>query len=444
MRALLKVALRSVKLNSRRMFLIGVAIFVSSFLLLFVCGAMNGAAVQTLKRYTSIQTGDVLVMWKNLYNTSNLNVERFIDVSDTMSFDPNNGSGNHQAVGRMNKFLSQNQDRIAATVPTIRRNAQIEEKKITDPAFIIYGIAPGSEKYLFQNGSLQLTSGAYLPRQKDTICISEEKARSDSIKLHDQIKVNLVTADGGTKTQEFTVTGLYEAGAFYDGFYGFIPYDQAEKLYNIDKSYADVYRIFLKNQNDSDRFATRLDSDLTKSGDLLRAQSYTEANLFFPNISSLVKLIFGTFILLLLLIVAVGLRSAVRMNIYERMKEFGTLRAIGFSRRQVFSLIFLEVFFLSAAFLIGAAAVSMILISILHFTGVYVGTTGASVFGGDRFYPFLQFSDILTVILIILLFSLVSVFGPGIHIVYQEITDILVNRQKHIHPLFKMVKGIFN
>lgn len=444
MSAILKVALRSVKKNIRRMFLIGIAIFGSSFLLLFVCAIMNGAAVQTVSRYRNIQTGDAIVMWKSLYNTSNSNVERFIDVYESLSFKNGDGNQNDKAIDRMSSFLSDNKNQIEMSVPTIRRNAQIDFNKKSDAALIIYSIKPESEKYIISSSALNMKEGKILSGEANSICISESKAKSDSIKLNDKIKVEALTVDGKSKTQEFTVTGIYADGAFYDDYYGFVSYDDATRFFGMKDGYFDICKVFLKEPNNADNFAESFDTYLKQDSPLLRVQSYKTADTFFPSISNLVKIAFGIFIVFLLLIIAIGLRSTVRLNIMERMKEFGTFRAIGFSRRQVFCMIFFEILFVSCVFLFAAIVVAVALITVLGNTGIFVGQGPSSILGGESVYPLLKITDIIAVIIIILLFSLISTFGPGLDIVYQKISDIMVRRRQKVHPIIQMIKEAFN
>ena len=51
---------------------------------------------------------------------------------------------------------------------------------------------------------------------------------------------------------------------------------------------------------------------------------------------------FNVFIFFLLGMIAIGLRATVRMNLFEHMREFSTLRAVGYSRFQCFPSSFLR------------------------------------------------------------------------------------------------------
>lgn len=120
------------------------------------------------------------------------------------------------------------------------------------------------------------------------------------------------------------------------------------------------------------------------------------------------------------------------MNLFERMREFGTLRAIGYSRRQCFSIIFLEVFFLSIIALSIACGIAAVLVNMLGKSGVYLGTGPLSYFGGERLYPSMKPMDISTTFGIITLFTLLSTVSPALKLCYQNITNIMVKNMKKV------------
>ena len=64
---------------------------------------------------------------------------------------------------------------------------------------------------------------------------------------------------------------------------------------------------------------------------LLRAESISRSGQFYLVIAGYLKSLFTLFVVFILLVIAVGIRSVVRMNLAARMKEFGTMRAIGFN-----------------------------------------------------------------------------------------------------------------
>ena len=56
---ILKIAVRNIRQNRKRSFLIGLTIFISSFLLLLSDAALNGIEKQVLRGYIPLQSGEV-------------------------------------------------------------------------------------------------------------------------------------------------------------------------------------------------------------------------------------------------------------------------------------------------------------------------------------------------------------------------------------------------
>jgi hypothetical protein len=73
--------------------------------------------------------------------------------------------------------------------------------------------------------------------------------------------------------------------------------------------------------------------DIT-AGPLLRAEPQQEASTFFADLQRLQRSFYDAFVVFLLVVIGIGVRSLVRVSLFERIRELGTLRAIGFGRRQ--------------------------------------------------------------------------------------------------------------
>jgi len=130
------------------------------------------------------------------------------------------------------------------------------------------------------------------------------------------------------------------------------------------------------------------------------------------------------------------------MNLFERMKEFGTLRAIGYSRRQNFGIIFAEMFMLAVLSLLAALLASVIVVIVLSRTGIYVGNGALSYgIGGEWFWPAMRFNDILMAVCAITIFALFATLGPGLNMCYQEITDMILKNQQRMFLPARIIRG---
>lgn len=440
-----KIAFRNIVADRKRAFLIGVAIFISSFLLFLTNTTMNGTESQVLRGYINLQAGQVAVVWKDLKKVSNMDPGKFI--GNAASFDITEDNANRRAIARLINFLNENSGEIKAFYPTVRRSAKLIVKKPytkkKEGTLIIYSLTGDNRDFILDTGTLKMSEGELFSERDNSICISRERADEDMLKIGDTVTVEAVTLNGNSRTMKFVVSGIYANAAGYDNSYGFVSEKDARKLFGFDETYFDVGRIYLKDSGKVSEFARRLDEYLTAESDILRAESFSEASAFYTSTSRNIKIFFNIFTFFLLFMIGVGLRSTLRLKIFERMKEFGTLRAIGYSRIQCFAIIFFEVFFISIIALTAAFAVACIFVAIFGRVGIYVGSGGVTyALGGESFYPSLKVSDVIFAYTVISLFSLISAFGPGLKLCYHTITDIMMKRQKKFLLIAAIVKDM--
>jgi ABC-type antimicrobial peptide transport system permease subunit len=159
------------------------------------------------------------------------------------------------------------------------------------------------------------------------------------------------------------------------------------------------------------------------------------------NLANWGRSFFSAFSLFLLLVVGLGIRSTVCMNLFERMREFGTIRAIGFSRFSSFGIVFWEAFLLSLAALAAALLAAAVPVLLFIRTGIYIGSEPmAYVFGGEYFCPRLAVKEVALALAAVAMLSFISPFKPGLVLCYQSIVDLLARRQGKIFATVAWLK----
>ncbi|MGM7681883.1 ABC transporter permease [Cytobacillus sp. Hm23] len=422
-----KIALRNIFAHKVRSIVIGVVIFFCTFMLLISNAALNGVRQQVTNSYATIQTGDVIVMWESLYEESSpSDPGRFINPIATLSFDPLKEQENTAAIEKLMTYLRGNQHDIDTVFPTVRRDAKVATSENND-SMIIYSLNDRSEKSLLDSKVIQPLKGEIISDRG--ISISEEMANKLKVGLNDLLNISVAKVNGEMVNKEYKVTGIYANGASYNNWYGFLQEDEARSLYGMEENEFDFVKIFLNNKLNLNEFANDLDQFISFNSGVLRAESYLEASDFYTLMPSLYKSMFNVFIIFLLIIIAVGLRSIVRMNLHQRIKEFGTLRAIGYSKFQNSMLIILESFFLASIALSFAFVTSTIVIITLSERGIEVGGALKDAVGGSSFYLSFQISDLTIAFVSILVFVLFATFKPAVKMSKQRIVDLLEGRE---------------
>jgi ABC-type lipoprotein release transport system permease subunit len=431
----LKIAYRNILKNPKRSVLVGLTLVISCTLLLLSFSIGNGAGRQIINKYRNFQSGDVTVLWKNVKKIDGSDPSRLF----FSKFEIKHDRDNRFSIRRLHDFIKQNAGEIAAYYPSIRNEGMLDTGRYASFS-IIFGVTPDEMQFWDRTRTFQLTAGVLPFANQDGICISDDLARQNRIRIGDWITVDSTTLYGLVNSLEYQVVGLYRSSSEFDNIYIYMSRESALELFDQDPVYFRSFRIYLKNPASSHTFAKRLDRYLTAGNGELRAEPMAVSAQFYSTIAGFLKSLFSFFVIFILLLIAVGIRSTVRLNIFERFREFGTLRAMGFHRSQSFLIIFLEIFLLALLSLSIATVCTLLLVGILNQTGLYIGKgTIAYALGGESIYPVFQWGDLAAAFLIITVFAIFAPLKPGLQLCYQKITDLLAQNQKPVMVLLTML-----
>jgi ABC-type lipoprotein release transport system permease subunit len=244
---------------------------------------------------------------------------------------------------------------------------------------MLYGVDPGAEAGVSRLHRL-VKKGGFLSAGPDAIVIGSGLASTLEVELGDKIVVTAAAARGGDMAQAmFRVGGIMESGSRgMDSNLAFIRLEKAQEILNLDGGFheiAVVFRDIKTAENASLPFWTAY------GGEKNEAEGWPE---LLPELSAARGMsAFGILITAVILsgIVALGITNTLFMSLYERMFEFGVLRAVGTRPARMALMIVSEAAVLaliSAAvgMLIGWLASHITAVYGLDYTGVdYAGVT---------------------------------------------------------------------
>ena len=119
-------------------------------------------------------------------------------------------------------------------------------------------------------------------------------------------------------------------------------------------------------------------------------------------------------VLIIFIVVIVIINNAVMMATMQRVREIGTLRAIGSQRSFVLSMIVTETVFLGVVFGGIGAIVALGIMWTLGSVGIPAGSDELYFFfSGPRLYPTWQVTNLIAGFAIVLVVSLISTFYPA-------------------------------
>lgn len=254
---------------------------------------------------------------------------------------------------------------VAAAVPSLQQpvSLAVEMSETAMPlsmmgfetgGFIVYGIDPALDPAV---RDYTLTQGTFLEgnRAVQEIVLVENYAADNDLQVGNTVE--LITSDGA---QEFKVIGLIAkagAGQNNNGAFGVIPLSAAQEVFNrsgeldqIDLVLLPEFKSGSKLEAAKQKIQSRLGKDYAVTASASQGDRVTQMLNGFTiglNFMSGMALFVGGYLIY----------NAFSMTIVERTREFGLLRTLGLTRRQVTGQVLVEAAFLGlGGSLIGALA----------------------------------------------------------------------------------------
>uniref|UniRef100_A0A7V3KNY7 ABC transporter permease n=1 Tax=candidate division WOR-3 bacterium TaxID=2052148 RepID=A0A7V3KNY7_UNCW3 len=185
------------------------------------------------------------------------------------------------------------------------------------------------------------------------ILIPELLARGMKVKPGDTVVVVATNVDGSVNGKQFNVTGILESATGPGGRDGYIHIDDARELLRMDGKQISEYAIRLKDFGKltifSKKLEQRLAKELNKQGKpMFELHTWEKLSPFF-NIARMIDLMTFFIKLMLVAIVLISIMNVMIMAVYERIREIGTIAAIGTLPGKILSIFVIEGFCMGMA-----------------------------------------------------------------------------------------------
>lgn len=208
----------------------------------------------------------------------------------------------------------------------------------TDQAIVGEGVEPDKEAAL--GTYLRVVDGRALT-DRDTYGIMVGQGVAQALKLKAGGRVTLLvnTADGALNTLDFEVTGVFQTfSRDFDARAVRISLRAARDA--LATHGTNVIVVELRDTEDTGRVAGELRHQSSAAS--LDVRTWKELNDFYDKTVTLYRRQFGILQAIILAMVLLGVANSVNMGAFERVGEFGTMMALGNSRRDVFRLVVTE------------------------------------------------------------------------------------------------------
>lgn len=208
----------------------------------------------------------------------------------------------------------------------------------TDLAIVGEGIEPDKEARLGTH--LVVSAGRQLTDEdRDGMLVGQGVADAFRLVPGDRVTVLLNTAEGAMNTLDFEVVGVFQSfSKDYDARAVKIPLAAAQELLNTRG--ANLLVLSLARTRDTAAAVAAARAVAADRG--LEVKAWNELNDFYEKTVELYDRQFGVLRLIILVMVLLSVVNSVNMSLFERIGEFGTMRAVGDRGRKIFALVMVE------------------------------------------------------------------------------------------------------
>lgn len=191
-------------------------------------------------------------------------------------------------------------------------------------------------------------------------------ARGLGSKVGDTVVIVATNKDGSVNGKTLTVSGILESATGPGGRDGYIHIDDAMEILRLAQREISEFAISLKQPERADAVAASINARLSamaKDPKKAPFQVHTWAELSpFANIARMVDLMTVFIKAMLIAIVLISILNVMIMAVYERVREIGTIAAIGTLPRKILSLFLVEGLFLGSAGALAGLVASLAII----------------------------------------------------------------------------------
>lgn len=388
MNTIIKLAFKNLTRQKRRNAILAIAIAFGFFVVTFLDGLTTGMVGNLENTITQIAGGTVILA----------GYEKIPPVTE---------GGKYQLVNIV---------RDREYVQDLVKNSNINYKSFScytlSPGQIIFG---GRKSVVAVYGrdlkekafldSLQLKAGNVEELSRpDAMIINEKVAENMNLEIGDSVIFTTTTIYGQNTVADYTIVAISKGNSFIDATRTFVNIDSLNELVGIPKGGYSTFTIQLKNEKEQTKVANKLEQLIREDG--YNVSSRAEAFKTNPGnigkgidkqfagkdviwdgvkygvetlddeipqlktVMNIVHMVTTIILIVILLIVMVGVSNTYRMVLYERIREIGTMRALGMTGKNTGHVFTTEAVVLCLIGALSGLVLAVIGMTIVHFIPV--------------------------------------------------------------------------
>ena len=389
---LVKFAWKVIWRNFRRTVITGLAVGLGLGSLMFTDALMQGMTAHMIQTTTESWMGDAQIHRDDFLDTRNINLTinrpdsilSILDGDSTVSF-------------YTSRILSPASVTSTTELKPVTLTGVDSE---TDPEVTMLETA--------------VTAGSYLSGDSTEIIIGHKLADDLNAGLGDVIVITVAQADSGLSSSMFFVSGICSfSNDMLDRYSAFINLTTAGRMLGIPGEIHEIAVRFPQVEMGADT-SLAFWRRFTTFGNI--AQGWPELAPQVGSMLSMVNVSMAIMAAILFGLVFFGIVNSLFMSVYERMYEFGVMKAVGTRAGTITTMVALEAFWIAVISTLIGSTIGLLIIWITSRTGINFGEMEvAGVTVAKPIYPVLSLSRIWIYPLFTLILTTASGIYPGIH-----------------------------
>jgi ABC-type lipoprotein release transport system permease subunit len=300
------------------------------------------------------------------------------------------------------------QDTVKAWAPRVFAPALIRSERESAPVSL-YGIDPGSETAVSFLDPADVEGRALTGPQDRGIIIGRLLAERLQVSLGRRVVISAQNVKGDVEEIGIAVIGLYQGQPDLQKYAVFASLGQTQTLLGLGNNISEI--AFLAKDRSEIRSLT---NSLAEAAPNLDVKRWDELQPFAAAVIEMTHNTNTIWVFVSFALVAFGLINTIMMVVYERMREFGLMQALGMNPSPLIAQVLLESTYLVLfGTLVGAALGAGTILALAN--GIDLGSlgAGASMFGAsERLYPKLDVSQIIVACAVVVVLSIVATLYP--------------------------------
>jgi len=206
------------------------------------------------------------------------------------------------------------------------------------------------------------------------ILVPELLSMGMGVKPGDTVVIVTTNKDGSVNGKQFKVSGILESAQGPGGRDGYITFEDAMEVLRMEELEVSEVAIRIKDFSQLAAFTGKLTrllgGEVNQKGKPIFDIHTWEKLTPFYNIAQMIDVMSIFVKVMLIAVVLISIMNVMIMAVYERVREIGTIAAIGTLPRKILSMFVIEGFSLGALGVIIGNIIGLIIIFVLNFTGI--------------------------------------------------------------------------